>query len=368
MARFERSNQKEATSPRRRIQRLARAILLLIAFCGAFPSASAISFDLDSIAAWGKFPRFCVGVYRWGDHFFNNYDSTYVESTGKRWNIKIKSDSWSDTYDFRFDNRYRMEMLSDPSSSLGFYLTYMAVSVGYDVNISKYFTGNDRVRERFSFQFNCALFAAEVFTYSNDVGTTIRRMGMPGEVEKVNLDFSGINNHTLGVDLYYFFNHRHYSQAAAFNYSKIQRKSSGSMYAGFSYLDESYNFDFSPLPEADSEIPTTWEHNYRVDSKSYAIKFGYAYNWVFHPGWCLGISESPIIGVRKGHINHPGEKSTTFLLNNRFRLGLVYNLRKRWFFGASGNVMSGLINDPEHTLIANTLSGELSIGYRFDLW
>ena len=362
-------NTRKILSPRHfHLWKWARAALLFIVFCTITPEAAALSLDLDSIASWGKFPRFCVNVYRWGDHFFNDFDSTYVESTGKRWNIKTKTDSWSDSYDVRFDNRYRMEMVSDPSTSLGFYLSYMAVSVGYDVNISKYLTGSDKVRSRFNFQFNCALFSAEINMLSNDVGTTIRRMGMPGEVEKGKLDLSGINNKALAVDLYYFFNHRHYSQGAVFNYSKIQRKSSGSMYAGFSYMTEAYHFDFSSLPEADSEIPSNWDHNYRVSSKTYALKFGYAYNWVFHPGWCLGVSESPIVGVRKGNINHPGERSTTFSLNNRFRLGIVYNLKKRWFFGLSGNVTTGLINDPEHTLIANTMSGEASIGFRFDLW
>lgn len=367
MARFVRSNQNIASSPRLRLRRLARAILIFVAFAAA-PNARAISFDLDSIAAWGKFPRFCVNVYRWGDHFFNNYDSTYVESTGKRWNIKAKSESWGDTYDFRLDNHYRMEMVSDPSTSLGFHLSYMAVSVGYDVNISKYFTGNDKVRKRFNFQFNCSLFAAEIYTVENDVGTTIRRMGMPGEVEKVKIDFKGINNKALGVDLYYFFNNHHYSQAAVFNYSKIQRKSSGSMFAGFSYFDEAYSFDFSSLPEADNEIPATWEHNYRVKSKTYALKFGYGYNWVFHHGWCLGISESPFLGVRKGYISHPGDKETTFSLNNRFRIGIAYNPTNHWFIGMSGNVMTGLINDPEHTLLANNITGELTVGFRFDLW
>lgn len=368
MARFARSNQYPSLSPRHCPIRLARAIILFAAFWAAAPWTSAVSFDLDSIASWGRFPAFCVKVYRWGDHFFNDYDSTYVESTGKPFNIKMKTESWADTYDFRLDNRYRMEMFSDPSTSLGFHLSYMAVSLGYDVNISKYFTGNDKVRSRFNFQFNCSRFAAELYTVANDVGTNIRRMGMPGEVEKVKLDFPGVNNRALGIELYYFINHRRYSQAAAFNYSKIQRRSAGSMYVGFSYLAEDYNFDFSTLPEADSEIPTAWDHNYRVASKTYAVKFGYAYNWVFHPGWCFGISESPIIGVRRGHINHPGEHGTTFSLNNRFRMGIVYNFKTRWFFGLSGSAMTGLINDSEHAMIANTLSAEATIGFRFSLW
>lgn len=66
--------------------------------------------------------------------------------SGKRMNVKAKVDSWFDVYNFRFDNGYRMEMVSNPSSTLGFYLTYMAVSVGYDMNISKYFNGGERTQ------------------------------------------------------------------------------------------------------------------------------------------------------------------------------------------------------------------------------
>ena len=78
--------------------------LLWLAMGPAAPKAAALSmesFALDSIAAWGKFPRFCVGVYQWGDKFFNSYDSTYVQGSGKRWNVKMKLDSWFDQYDFR---------------------------------------------------------------------------------------------------------------------------------------------------------------------------------------------------------------------------------------------------------------------------
>ncbi|MGM9872585.1 MAG: hypothetical protein ACI30X_03930, partial [Muribaculaceae bacterium] len=59
--------------------RLRRAIMVLMLAVLAPLSASAFSLALDSIAEWGKFPRFCIDVYRWGDKFFNSYDSTYVK-------------------------------------------------------------------------------------------------------------------------------------------------------------------------------------------------------------------------------------------------------------------------------------------------
>ena len=75
--------------------RRALAVMFVVMAAIMVPQkAQGISFALDSIAEWGKFPRFCVNVYRWGDKFFNSYDSTYVQGSGKRWNIKLKGDSW----------------------------------------------------------------------------------------------------------------------------------------------------------------------------------------------------------------------------------------------------------------------------------
>ncbi len=57
------------------MKRLWLALILLLAVF----QANALSLALDSIREWGKFPNFCVDVYRWGDRFFNTYDSAYVD-------------------------------------------------------------------------------------------------------------------------------------------------------------------------------------------------------------------------------------------------------------------------------------------------
>ena len=90
--------------------------------------SSAGLFDLDSIAAMGKFPRFVVNTYRWGDKFFNGYDTAYVKSTGYKFSAKITTDSWLDGYSFRLPNHTNIFMRSDPSTSIGVYATYLAVS------------------------------------------------------------------------------------------------------------------------------------------------------------------------------------------------------------------------------------------------
>lgn len=345
-------------------------LLFFITVACAVPRAQAISFNLDSIAAWGKFPRFCVGVYRWGDKFFNSYDSTYVQGSGYRWNVKMKGDSWIDVYDFKFaTDGYRMAMLSRPSTTAGFHLSYMAVSVGYDMNISKYFGGSSHARKRFNLQFNCSLFAADYSFVTNNIGTTIIRMGIPGETHHTRINFKGIDTNSWSVSLYYFFNHKHYSQGAAFYYSKIQAKSSGTLYAGLQFSGQQFNFNFSGLdPDLKPRLPSHWDDRYSVRNKNYGLKLGYAYNWVFHRGWTMGVSIAPVLGLRKGYINLPGENGESFFLSGQMRASLVYNLNRRWFFGIVGRGDSDLIYDKEHSLLASNLSVEMSAGFRFDLW
>lgn len=344
------------------------AVFVLVLMAMAVPGrAAAVSFELDSIAAWGKFPRFCVNTYRWGDKFFNTYDPAYVEGSGKRFNVKLKADSWFDSYNFRLNDGYKMEMFSDPSTAVGFYLTYMALSVGYDMNVSKYFNGGERARKKFNFQFNCSLFAFEYSLITNDIGTHVKRVGYPGDAMHTDIAFKGINTKAWSVDLYYFFNHKRYSQAAAFYYSKLQRRSSGSFFAGLSFWGQRYAFDFKDLVQVlNPALPSEWDYTYWAKNKNYAIRVGYAYNWVFRRGWCLGVWAAPTMGLRKGFINNPGNEHNSFAINSQARLSLIYNYKTKWFFGAVGRYDAALLYDKVHTLMSGTLSMEFSAGFRFD--
>lgn len=352
----------------KRVKTFITWVLIGLAAVMAAPGAHAVSFDLDSIAEWGKFPRFVVNTYRWGDKFFNGYDSTYVQGTGYKFSAKLTTDSWMDGYQFILPNNKYIFMDSDPSTSTGVYLSYLAVSAGYDINLSKLFGGVDRSRQRFRFGFNCMLFAAEFYIERNDVGTTIKHFGDKGSPLKLNLPFHAINNNTWGVDTYYFFTHKRYSEAASFNFSRIQKKSQGSFYAGFSIYTQKLDFDFSGLPSVlRDQLPADWpDYRYSVDTHNYALRFGYGYNWVFHPKWVLGVSESPVVGVRKGYVTSMDDK-VSFSLYNRFKLSMVWN-NDRWFFGVVGKFDVAIVNERRTTYTGGVLSGEAVLGYRFNLW
>ena len=351
---------------------LRNIVLMLSLFAGAIGAgnAHAISLDLDSIAAWGRFPRFCINTYRWGDKFFNSQNPDYVVGTGKKFSIKANANVLTDLYNFIFSDgdRTRMMMMSDPTTTVGLHLNYMALSVGYDLNIGKFFGGGES-RKQFNFQFNCSLFSVDYYYMTNNIGSTITRVGPTGNSEKVDVGFNGINNKYWGIDTYYFFNHKNYSQAAAFSFGKVQVKSSGSLYAGFSVSRYWYEFDFNKLPDdIRAQVPLEADdYFYQAVNRNYGLRIGYAYNWVFRPGWLLAVSESPIIGIRSGWVMDPKEDKTTFSLSNRMKASLVYN-RDNWFVGAVTKLEQGLIYNKKHTLVSAMFRFDVTLGYRFNLW
>ncbi len=350
------------------LNKLLRFIFVIFLAVSASLRADALSLALDSIAEWGKFPRFCVNVYRWGDKFFNSYDSAYVVGTGYKFNVKIKAQSWSDLYNFNLPDKMSMMMVSDPSTTVGAYITYLAVSAGYDINVSNLINGKQPTRRRFNFGFNCSLLAVEWNYISNDVGTTIKRIGEEGSHYSTDIPFDGINTSQWSLETYYFFNHKRYSQAAAFAYSKVQQRSQGSFYAGLSISNHKYDFDFASLPPGLLQyMPDSWaQSTYKVSTNDYAFRLGYGYNWVFARHWLLGVSEAPIIGLRRGTINSEFDRNS-FALSNRLGLSVVWN-NGRWFAGIAGRFDSNIIYDKDHTFMSTLVTGEAYVGYRFNIW
>ncbi|MDE6300237.1 MAG: DUF4421 domain-containing protein [Muribaculaceae bacterium] len=340
------------------------AIVFLLVFLGS-AKTDALSFNLDSIAEWGRFPRFCVNTYRWGDKFFNTYDSLYVQGTGTKFNVKATADSFVDYYRFTLPDNSMVTMISDPSTSVGAYLTYLAVSVGYDINVSHLFGSVAHARSRYQFGFNCALLGVELYLENNNIGTNIKQFG---DLHHLSIPFEGIKSSGWGVDLYYFFNNKRYSQAAAFNFSKIQMRSQGSFYAGLSIFTQRYDFDFTQLQSAlQEQLPTDWiDHHYRTNTHNYGFRLGYGYNWVFHRGWLMSVAVSPTVGVKQGYVNSQTE-GWSFMFYNRLRGSLVWN-HGPWFIGGILSANTAIVSDRKTTFLGSNLSASGSIGYRFNLW
>lgn len=328
---------------------------------------SAFSFDLDSIAAMGKFPRFCVNTYRWGDTFFNGYDTLYVMPTQHKFNVKFRNTTLFNNYSFKFSDGQSLDLNTEASTNIGLWLTYMAVSVGYDYNVGKLFgEGDTDHRHRFSFQFNCMLFGAELYWERSDLSAHVLYSTIEDPGVKLP-DKYGIQTNSWGADLYYFFNHKHYSQAAAYNYGRIQVRSSGSFYAGLAFWGQDNIFDFSAMPpDVLENLPEYTNGHYRAKNRNYTVKFGYGYNFVLGRMFTIGLSDAPCVGLRAGFVN-TDKYSYGMALYNRAKMSFVFN-RNPWFAGLVGNINTAILRNRQHSLFSTTFDVELSVGYRFNLW
>lgn len=318
----------------------------------------------DTAVIYPRFIKFCVDVYNWADRFFNSYDPEYVLGTGKRWKVRILNDNWVDSYAMTLPGRVQTEMLSNMYSNIGAYVQYMAVSAGYTYDIGKLFGPNNLDHKKWDFGFNCALFNAEIYYQENTGGTFLRKFGNYKNGHHFKQRFPGLELYDFGVEAYYFFNNKKYSQGAAYNFSKFQRKSQGSFIAGLTYTNLKLRMDFSQLP-ADMipylQIPAV---SYLFHYKSYGVLFGYGFNWVIKPRLLFNISAMPSIGLSHCYEDSLEGERHMFAMNVSARSSLTYNLGN-FFFTIIGKMRGHWYKSGTYSLFSSVENFSANIGFRF---
>lgn len=317
----------------------------------------------DETVEYPRFVKFCVDVYNWGNRVFNETDTTYVQGTGKRWKVMLRNDNWVDSYAMNLDNT-NIQMLSDIVCNVGVYLAYMAVSVGYNLDMTNIIGNRPISHKKFEFNFNCARFSIDVYYNENNGGTYIRRLTdyKDGRFFKHHLPDLTLKNY--GIDAYFFFNNYHYSNGAAYNFSRIQRKSAGSLVTGFTISNQDISFDLSSLPDYLKKYIHTDRMAYTFHYNDYALVIGYAYNWVFARNWLFNISALPSFGFKHCFEDCTGGKRDLFSFNIKGRLSFTYNYRD--FFASLIGRMTGHWYFSSNYWFFNSVENlMLTVGLRF---
>ena len=286
----------------------------------------------DSTMGYPKFVKFCYRTYVWGDKAFNSYDSAYVTSTGKNWKLILKSDNWVDSYIGRPFKDVKMIMNSNLVSNVGLSLSFMAVSVGYSVNVSNLLHGSN-LSNKVDFSFTCARFTADAYYWENSNETNV--IFTDQTHDRYKFKQSGMTRKAMGVTGYYFFNNRRYAQAAAYCFSKYQKRNAGSWLAGISLQHFDVKFDEQQLPDDALAHLRAQGTSTRVLYNDYCVLFGYGHNWVLGSKWLLNTTVTPYVGYRYNHFHDDGNMSSAVSLNIRVRTAAVYN-HKNYFMGLQG--------------------------------
>ena len=316
----------------------------------------------DTTMGYPKFLMFCYKTYKWGDRAFNSYDTAYVKSTGKNWKLILKSDNWVDSYIGRSYDDVRMIMNSNLVSNIGVSLSFMAVSLGYSVSISNLIHGG-KVSNKVDFSFTCARFAADAFYWENQNKMNVTYTDKSVDDERHKLRQSGIIRKAMGVSAYYFFNNRRYAQAAAYCFSKYQKRSAGSWLAGFSLQHYDVKVDVDQLDEKAHIFIPSQEAAPRILYNDYCLLFGYGHNWVLGRKWLLNLTVTPYIGYRHNILNEPGNKGA-LSLNLRGRVGAVYN-HKQFFVGLQGYADHHRFKSGNSRMVSSFLDFSAMCGVRF---
>lgn len=285
----------------------------------------------DTTIDYPSFMDFCIKVYRWGDNTFNNYDSTYVVSTKKNWKLMLKNNNWMSSYNGHlYDGTFPIAMHSNLTSSFGVQLSFMAVSLSYMMNLNDLISGHKVKNKKFDFSFTCSRLHASAYHYKGDYPYYIRKYGYYKSDNLSGFKFEGVSSTLYGANLYYIFNHKHYAQAAAYCFSKYQRKSSGSFIAGLHFFHENVLMDFSKIKEYNPDLEIADNLSYKYNG--YSLILGYGYNWVLGKNWLFNITTIPGFGYRQSAPTSSEGDINFWSFDYRTKLGLVLN-KGKFFYG-----------------------------------
>ena len=147
------------------------------------------------------------------------------------------------------------------------------------------------------------------------------------------------------LNAYYVFNPKKFSYGAAMSYSKIQKKSAGSLLGGVS-------LNQTRLTAYDIVLASLMGGVNKILIRQFSIGVGYGYNWVPAKGLNIHLSEIPMLLITtksaakasgEGWSNEEKERQrklfggkTHVSFNHMFRTSVSYGINDRFLVGLSG--------------------------------
>ena len=229
-------------------------------------------------------------------------DERYIEVPDKPWRVILRHKTngvavdYNQELDFPETNEnseWKLRFEPPIASSLGFWVGYRGTGISYSYSLAKnagrYFSFSS-TGAKYGLTFRLRRFNMREATFS----ATDYKNGQKLEEyeEKENIP-SPVWIRSAYLNGYYVFNGRHYSQAAAYNQSVIQRRSAGSFLLGATWYQSS--FDYSDKTNLLYMIIARGIHRIKVHQAN--IGFGYGYNFVPFRGLVINAMAMPTLSV-----------------------------------------------------------------------
>ena len=226
-----------------------------------------------------------------------NVDRSYIEQPNRPWAVEARSSVSHSTLkmeaDWSFENlldgRITAKTDNNYPASLGLWAGYRDYGFGY----SKQLTGDGST---FSLGAMGGSFGINmrISSYRSETPYVTYSFASGGEVDadggQVSLE-DPIRIRSFFLDGYYMFNGKHFSYAAAYDQSLIQRRSAGSLMAGLMYYHSSVAFD----DNSSWPLVLLMRGIGKLKFTQANVGAGYAYNWVPARGWLISAQVMPMI-------------------------------------------------------------------------
>lgn len=232
----------------------------------------------------------------------NKVDTNYIEVPAKPWRVilRYKENSvdvdYTQSLDFpEFNEHLEWELCFEPprASSLEVWVGYHGTGVGLSLSLAKnagrYFSFSS-TGAKYGFNFRLRRFNTSMATFT---AKDYVDGNLVEEYEEKGNMHSPVWIRSVYANGYYVFNGRHYSQAAAYNQSVIQRRSAGSFLLGATWYQSS--FDYSDVRNALYMLIGHGIHRIKVHQAN--IGFGYGYNFVPTRGLVINAMVMPNISL-----------------------------------------------------------------------
>lgn len=187
---------------------------------------------------------------------------------------------------------------------LGPYGGWLGITLGYSFGLVP-----DRYGSH-TFDFSATAYSAKVgfdFRYTRAKGNfnLLNATGFDGiDADRLtNIRLETMTCNTTAINLYYVFNHHHFSYPAAMAMTTVQLRSAGSWLMGMRYDQQRITFDADKTERVLQQLSPTVRlmDELRFSSVNYhqvSFSLGYAYNFVPHRGWLLSFGGTPLLGYK----------------------------------------------------------------------
>lgn len=290
-----------------------------------------VNFD-DPLIHYPRMMRLGWNCYLWYKRTLNTQDTTYVGSTNTLWRVMLKNENWVDNYDLYPLPNLQYAFQSGLTCNIGAYFSIAGISLGYSVDWNR-IVGSKPTSKKLEFGINNAKFTIEYHHTTNVGDMTFKVFDNESHTRDKYKNFEGMRRRSWGLNAYYFFNNRKYSQGAAYAVSRIQRRSAGSALAGFNITHQNFSFDRDLVKDWEA-LGMTYDE---MDDETlfvytdYCLSGGYAYNWVLGKNWLLNGTALVQAGLKHAHAHATSDGGSNFFgINSKLRASVVY--RTRGFF------------------------------------